>query len=150
MKIKITSGSDSPNLFQAAIGNRSREYFLRKFDRYVRDGISWIDFNPWALVFGFFWFLYRRILSVGGPALLAYLLIRLLAPDELQREIILYWLAVGSSLGCLFGNQLYFIWIVALIRNGRLNGKVGDELVRFLQREGGTIENMKLGDVFKR
>lgn len=51
----------TPALFEAAIGPRGRDYYLPYFGRAERRGYAPLSWNWPAFLFGFFWFLYRKL-----------------------------------------------------------------------------------------
>ena len=58
-------------LYTAAVGERAARYYVPKFLAF-KDGTKRFSFNFWALLFGAFWFCYRRmwisalVLWIGG------------------------------------------------------------------------------------
>jgi hypothetical protein len=65
-------------LYTAAVGKRAARYYVPKFLAFD-DGTKRFSFNIWALLFGAFWFCYRRmwisalVLWIGGTWLLGFL-----------------------------------------------------------------------------
>src|SRR5579862_7605949 len=65
-------------LYTAAVGERAARYYVPKFLAF-EDGTKRFSFNVWALLFGAFWFCYRRmwisalVLWIGGGWLVGFL-----------------------------------------------------------------------------
>src|ERR1700692_3622137 len=65
-------------LYTAAVGERAARYYVPKFLAFD-DGTKRFSFNVWALLFGAFWFCYRRmwisalVLWIGGTWLVGFL-----------------------------------------------------------------------------
>jgi hypothetical protein len=65
-------------LYTAAVGERAARYYVPKFLAFD-DGTKRFSFNIWALLFGAFWFYYRRmwicalVLWIGGTWLVGFL-----------------------------------------------------------------------------
>jgi hypothetical protein len=65
-------------LYTAAVGERGARYYLPKFLAF-EEGTKRFSFNVWALLFGAFWFCYRRmwvsalVLWIGGSWLVGFL-----------------------------------------------------------------------------
>lgn len=51
----------APELFAAVIGNRGRDFYLPYFGRAEQRGYAPLSWNWPAFLFGFFWFLYRKL-----------------------------------------------------------------------------------------
>jgi hypothetical protein len=68
----------SEELYTAAVGERAARYYVPKFLAF-EGGTKRFSFNVWALLFGAFWFCYRRmwisalVLWMGGAWLVAFL-----------------------------------------------------------------------------
>ncbi len=66
------------DLYTAAVGERAARYYVPKFLAF-EEGTKRFSFNVWALLFGAFWFCYRRmwisalVLWIGGTWLLGFL-----------------------------------------------------------------------------
>jgi uncharacterized protein DUF2628/pilin len=65
-------------LYTAAVGERAARYYVPKFLAF-EEGTKRFSFNVWALLFGAFWFCYRRmwisalVLWIGGTWLVGFL-----------------------------------------------------------------------------
>lgn len=65
-------------LYTAAVGERAARYYVPKFLAF-EEGTKRFSFNVWALLFGAFWFCYRRmwisamVLWIGGAWLVGFL-----------------------------------------------------------------------------
>jgi hypothetical protein len=65
-------------LYPAAVGERAARYYVPKFLAF-EEGTKRFSFNVWALLFGAFWFCYRRmwisalVLWIGGTWLVGFL-----------------------------------------------------------------------------
>jgi hypothetical protein len=105
-------------LYTAAVGERGARYYVPKFLAF-EEGTKRFSFNVWALLFGAFWFCYRRmwisalVLWIGGMWLVGFLtsttLLVLLGPSQLATPImsIVSALYVGVVLP-VFANYLYY------------------------------------------
>jgi hypothetical protein len=66
------------DLYTAAVGERGARYYVPKFLAF-EEGTKRFSFNVWALLFGAFWFCYRRmwisalVLWIGGTWLVGFL-----------------------------------------------------------------------------
>jgi hypothetical protein len=73
------SAISTEELYTAAVGERAARYYVPKFLAF-ENGTKHFSFNVWALLFGAFWFCYRRMwisalaLWIGGTWLLGFLL----------------------------------------------------------------------------
>jgi hypothetical protein len=78
------------DLYTAALGERFARYYVPKFLAF-EEGTKRFSFNVWALLFGAFWFCYRRmwisalVLWIGGMWLVGFLLGQELEPRTIAR-----------------------------------------------------------------
>lgn len=140
---------DSSTLLRAAIGSQRKGYYNQKFDKYVSAGLPLLSWNWAGFVFGFLWFVYRKIWFVVLPLLALLVVGEMLLPERLGFIVRISSVVLGCLLGALFGNQLYFLWAKFLIWQGLHNGKEDEELEAFVKREGGTIKDMPIASFLK-
>jgi hypothetical protein len=104
-------------LYTAAVGERAARYYVPKFLAF-EEGTKRLSFNVWALLFGAFWFCYRRmwisalVLWIGGAWLVGFvtsttLLILGLPHLTIRITSIVSALYIGVILP-VFANYLYF------------------------------------------
>lgn len=135
-------------LIEAALGENS-EYYLKRFLSYQAEGLPLLSWNWAGLLFGFFWFLYRKVWAVVVPLLLIVFLAEFTHSGEITTGLRLAAVILGALLGGVFGNQIYYLWIRFLAWQGSRDGKAGKELENFLRREGGTISNSSVSSILK-
>ena len=104
-------------LYTAAVGERAARYYVPKFLAF-EEGTKRFSFNVWALLFGAFWFCYRRmwisalVLWIGGTWLVRFLAstsLLVLGLPQLTTPImsIVSALYIGVILP-VFANYLYY------------------------------------------
>jgi len=82
------------------------KYYERKFQR-MKDKNTAISFNLWGLLFGEFWFIYRKMMLLGFSLLLVHIL-ALCAAFYFELEVLAAGVSVVLSGVCgFFGNYLY-------------------------------------------
>ena len=125
-------------LLREAVGPQSRDYYADKFLQYSRVGIPALDWNAAGLL-GFAWFFYRKIWSLVVPT--AVLLIAgNFAPGSQNVSAVLF--LCTSVIGCLFGTQLYYIWLRWLVAHARKMGYESEDALReYLRTVGGTADS---------
>jgi hypothetical protein len=104
-------------LYTAAVGERAASYYVTKFLAFD-NGTKHFSFNVWALLFGAFWFCYRRmwisalVLWIGGTWLLGFLLsTTLLSIGLAQPSTPVVSIASALYVGVIlpiFANYLYY------------------------------------------
>jgi hypothetical protein len=104
-------------LYTAAVGERAARYYVPKFLAF-EEGTKRFSFNVWAMLFGAFWFCYRRmwisalVLWIGGTWLVGFLTstaILTLGLSQLRNPIMSIVLALyGLVILPIFANYLYY------------------------------------------
>jgi hypothetical protein len=121
-------------LYTAAVGERAARYYVPKFLAF-EEGTKRLSFNIWALLFGAFWFCYRRmwisalVLWIGGAWLVGFVTsttLLVLGLPQLTTRItsIVSALYIGVILP-VFANYLYFSSVGQRIT--RLREKFADD-----------------------
>ncbi|CAH0525675.1 DUF2628 domain-containing protein [Vibrio hippocampi] len=93
------------------------DYYAEKFNTHVEDGKGYLGFNFWAFLFGYRWFLFRKMTKLGLTLFIIENLIiasALMTVKELRLEPLVAFSCVVSALLFLmllmgiFGNYAYF------------------------------------------
>lgn len=134
---------DDKELYAAYFG-RSADYYLEVLERF-RNGQMFV-FNPYALLLGLFWFLFRKmyreaIMFFAISMMLGFLqsyMFRMpaIAPHQQTISMVLTIL-LNLSYG-IFGNYLYMRKAIADVEYAKSQSSSKEEVVGYLSNKGGT------------
>lgn len=134
---------DDKELYAAYFG-RSADYYLEVLERF-RNGQMFV-FNPYALLLGLFWFLFRKmyretVMFFSISLILGFLqtyLFRLPAIAPHQQTIgLIMTILLNLSYG-IFGNYLYMRKAIADVEYARSQSVNKEEVLGYLSGKGGT------------
>lgn len=134
---------DDKELYAAYFG-RSADYYLEVLERF-RNGQMFV-FNPYALLLGLFWFLFRKmyretIMFFAISMMLGFLqtyMFRMPAIAPHQQTIgMVLTILLNLSYG-IFGNYLYMRKAIADVEYAKSESSSKEEVVGYLSNKGGT------------
>ena len=141
---RASSAPSTSELYDLAIGDRGREYYVPRFEAFSSGGSSW-GWNWPALFFTFYWLLYRKLwgsavaYAVGSYFLLIIMGVVVGATQSAVGTTVGLALVVAYIVGpAVFANRLYYGRCIRLIeRASRLSPDVQVQKA-WLASKGGT------------
>lgn len=135
--------ADDVSLYEAYF-QKGKPYYLNRLDRYLKG--QQYSFNPFAFLFGLFWFMYRKMYIEAVVVLLAMMvegfLESLILPENIGREkeqlvSIISTIVIATIIGFV-GNYFYFRKAGKVIEKAKMKFAGSEEQISFLKERGGV------------